>query len=255
MALGMYLLSMLHGCTGETKKSSGANHSEQKEVTEVFSGNFETCEIHVDKNGMDIYGVIHIPTGIEEKMPAIILSHELGATLDRVKGYGEALAKAGYVTCCFDFCGGGRNSRSDGEMLDMSVLTEKADLEAVLNEVKKLDFVDTDSIYLMGNSQGGLVTAMTASEHKDEIRAIILIYPAFSIYDDVHEMFDSEEEIPDTHYLLGLRLGQIYFKDIWDREPYGIVREYGKTFCLYMATGTLLFLSNTQTNSPKRLIT
>ena len=69
MALGMYLLSILHGCTGETKKSSGANHSEQKEVTEVFSGNFETREIHVDKNGMDIYGVVHIPTGIEEKMP------------------------------------------------------------------------------------------------------------------------------------------------------------------------------------------
>ena len=32
-------------------------------------------------------------------------------------------------------------------MLDMSVLTEKADLEAVLEEVQGWDFVDTDSIY------------------------------------------------------------------------------------------------------------
>lgn len=40
-------------------------------------------------------------------MPVVIMSHELGATLDRVKGYGEALAKEGYVTVCFDFCGGG----------------------------------------------------------------------------------------------------------------------------------------------------
>ena len=61
----------------------------------------------------------------------------------------------------------------------MSVLTEKADLEAVLEEVKQWDFVDTGSIYLMGNSQGGLVTALTAAEHKEEIRAVILIYPAF----------------------------------------------------------------------------
>ena len=71
-------------------------------------------------------------------------------------------------------------------------------MEAVLEEVKQWDFVDADSIYLMGNSQGGLVTALTASEHREEIRAVILIYPAFCIYDDVHEMFDSPEEIPET---------------------------------------------------------
>ena len=131
---------------------------------------------------MDIYGVVHIPSGTEERMPVVIMSHELGATLDRVKGYGEALTKEGYVTVCFDFSGGGWESRSDGEMLDMSVLTEKADLEAVLEEVKQWDFVDTGSIYLMGNSQGGFVTALTAAEHREEIRAVILIYPALCIY-------------------------------------------------------------------------
>ena len=61
-------------------------------------------------------------------MPVVIISHELGATLDRVKGYGEVLAEGGYVTICFDFCGGGWGSHSDGELMDMSVLTEKADL-------------------------------------------------------------------------------------------------------------------------------
>ena len=144
----------------------------------------------------------------------------------------EAMAEEGYVTVCFDFCGGDWASRSDGELLDMSVLTEKADLEAVLEEVKQWDFVDTGSIYLMGNSQGGLVTALTAAEHKEEIRAVILIYPAFCIYDDVHEMFDSPEEIPETHSLLGLRLGNRYFVDIWDQEPYERIREYGKNILL-----------------------
>lgn len=127
---------------------------------------------------------------------------------------------------------GGWGSRSDGELLDMSVLTEKADLEAVLNEVKQWDFVDTDSIYLMGNSQGGLVTALTAAEHKEEIRAVILIYPAFCIYDDVHEMFDSLEEVPETHSLLGLRLGNRYFVDIWDQEPCERIKQYGKNILL-----------------------
>lgn len=169
---------------------------------------------------------------LEGKMPAVIISHELGATLDRVNGYAEALAEAGYVTCCFDFCGGGMGSRSDGDLLDMSVLTEKADLEAVLEEVQEWEFVDADAIYLMGNSQGGLVTAMTAAEHQDEIQAVILIYPAFSLYDNVHEMFDSPEDIPETHRLLGLRLGRRYFVDIWDQEPYEIIQQYGKNILL-----------------------
>lgn len=137
--------------------------------------------------------------------------------MDRVKGYGEAFAEEDYVTVCFDFCGGGWASRSGGALLDMSVLTEKADLQAVLEEVKQWDFVDIGSICLMGNSQGGLVTALGAAEHKEEIRAVILIYLAFCIYDDVHAMFDSPEEIPETHSLLGRRLGNRYFVDIWEK--------------------------------------
>lgn len=218
MALGIGLLSVLCACgnvedernmteavDSESAEANMGYQSEsdlsqgyQKEQEMAAVLEYETREIHVDKDGMDIYGVAHIPSGVEGKMPAVIISHELGATLDRVKGYGEALAEEGCVTVCFDFCGGGWGSRSDGELLDMSVLTEKADLEAVLEEVKQWDFVDADSIYLMGNSQGGLVTALTASEHREEIRAVILIYLAFCIYDDVHEMFDSPEEIPET---------------------------------------------------------
>ena len=224
MTAAMCLASLLCGCMSEKESPT------TPAVT--ATGVYETRESHVDREGMDIYGMAHIPSGVEGKMPAVILSHELGATLDRVKGYGEALAEAGYVTVCFDFCGGGYGSRSDGNVLDMSVLTEKADLEAVLEEVRGWDFVDVDSIYLMGNSQGGVVTAMTAAEHRDEIRAVILIYPGFSLYDNVHAMFESPEEVPETHSLLGMRLGQRYFVDIWDQEPYGLIREYGKDILL-----------------------
>ena len=141
MTAAMCLVSLLCGCMNNKEIPN------QSAPAATATGVCEIREIHVDRNGMDIYGMAHIPTGVEGKMPAVILSHELGATLDRVKGYGEALAEAGYVTVCFDFCGGGYGSRSDGNVLDMSVLTEKADLEAVLEEVQGWDFVDTDSIY------------------------------------------------------------------------------------------------------------
>lgn len=227
IALGISILSVLCGCIGAKAPSPMVSQP-------VATGEYETRKLRIYRDEMGIYGIAHIPSGIShgQKLPAVILSHELGATLDRVKPYGEELAKAGYVTVCFDFCGGGHASRSDGDLLEMSVLTEKADLEAVLAEVKGWEFVDTGSVYLMGNSQGGLVTALTAAEHQDEVRAVILIYPAFSIYDDVHRMFDSPDEIPETHSLLGLRLGQRYFRDIWPLEPYEVIQGYGKNILL-----------------------
>jgi hypothetical protein len=108
MALGM-IFSSLFGCAGSGQSHSDPSHTAVQEP--LPAGKYETREIYVDRDGMNIYGVAHIPSGVEGKSPAVILSHELGATLDRVKGYGEALAEAGYVTVCFDFCGGGWASR------------------------------------------------------------------------------------------------------------------------------------------------
>ena len=229
MALGM-IFSSIYGCAGSRQSYSDPSHSAVQQP--VPAGDYKTRKINIDRDGMNIYGVAHIPSGIEGKLPAVIISHELGATLDRVKGYGEALAKAGYVTVCFDFCGGGWESRSDGAVLDMSVLTEKADLEAVLDEVMQWECVDAGSVYLMGNSQGGYVSTLVAAERPDDVRAMILIYPGYSLYYDVHEMFDSTKEIPDSDYLLGMRLGRSYFEDIWEQEPYQKAQEYGKEILL-----------------------
>ena len=63
---------------------------------------------------------------------------------------------------------------NQGAITDMSPLTEVSDLEAVLASAQTWDFVNTDYIYLMGCSQGGLVSALTAPDHADEIRAAIL---------------------------------------------------------------------------------
>ena len=109
----------------------------------------------------------------------------------------------------------------------VQALTEDSEIKPMVNQIEY-----HPGFGQMGNSQGGLVTALTAAKHRDEIRAVILIYPAFSIYDDVHEMFESLEEIPAAHSLLGLRLGRKYFVDIWDQEPYGKIKEYGKNILL-----------------------
>lgn len=98
---------------------------------------------------------MYIPQNAGEKMPAVISSHGFGGTHSVGTRYAENLAENGYVVYCFDFCGGSPSSQSDGSTLEMSLFTEKADLEAVIAMVQGLDYVDSDNLFLMGTSQGG----------------------------------------------------------------------------------------------------
>ncbi len=76
--------------------------------------------------------------------------------------YAQALAENGYVVYCFDFCGGSQQSRSDGSTLEMSIFTEQADLEAVIDMMQEPGFCrQREFFFLMGTSQGGVVSAIT----------------------------------------------------------------------------------------------
>lgn len=94
---------------------------------------------------------------------AVILSHGFMANQVMCKSY----AKAGYLCFTFDFCGGGIWVSSDGNSYDMSLLTEISDLESVINYVKKLEYVDSDKVSLLGCSQGGTVSALVAKMHPE----------------------------------------------------------------------------------------
>lgn len=56
----------------------------------------------------------------------------------------------------FDFMGATEQSRSGNDVLAMSPFTEKDDLDAVLTMIRGQQFVDTQNIFLMGQSQGGV---------------------------------------------------------------------------------------------------
>lgn len=103
--------------------------------------------------------------------------------------------------------------KREGKMTEMSILTEKQDLNAVIDEVKTWDFVDTDKITVMGYSQGGLVAALTAAE-RDDIHKLLLNYPAFTMVEEIKKEYSSVDQIPDTINRMGMKVGKIYFADI-----------------------------------------
>ena len=79
----------------------------------------------------------------------------------------------------FDFCGGSLNGNSDVDFhWNMTVMTEKEDLSAVIDFVKTKDYVDQDHLFLLGQSQGGLIGALAAADRKEDVAAMLPVYPS-----------------------------------------------------------------------------
>ena len=170
------------------------------------------------------------------KVPLIIYSHGLGATYNAGSKYAKELTKYGIATLTFDFRGGSNRSKSNGDTKEMSIMTECEDLENLLVEVKKWNFIDTDNIILMGSSQGGAVSALVSSKH-DDIKGTILLYPALSIPVVIHNWYSNINEIPNIVKMNdNITVGKKYFTDIWNIDVYNEIKKDTKSILIIQGT-------------------
>ena len=194
-------------------------------VKELPFYSYEQQEIEVLNGSQRIYGIAYIPNTGSETVPLVICAHGLGGSYQSNLAYAEQLAAHGQAAYCFDFRGGG-GSRSDGSTTEMSVMTEVSDLEAVLDAARSWDFVDPQRIVLLGTSQGGIVSAITAARHMDEVAGAILMYPAFVVHDDIHKRFSSLDEVPEVFQFNWITAGRPYIADMWDYDVYAEIGNY-----------------------------
>lgn len=175
-----------------------------------------------------IWGRMYKPDTGRAYYPTIIMSHGFGSTHRGTQPYAERMAKRGYAVYIYDFCGGGAGSLSDGKMTDMSVLTEASDLEHVYDQISRLPYVDTRHIFLMGESQGGFVSAYVAAKlGYPKVKALVLFYPAFVLQDDARKLFPDGKNIPDTYQAMGGRtVGGIYARDALSFDIYDVIGNY-----------------------------
>lgn len=185
-----------------------------------------TCQ----RGSLVIRGTEYRPQG--ENLPIAIVSHGFMAFQDTVRHYAKKMAGLGYVSYCFDFCGGcAVKGKSDGKTTEMSVLTEVEDLEAVIGYARRRPYVNPKKIVLMGCSQGGFVSAITASRLKNQISKLILFYPAFCIPDDARAgkmmfaRFDPHH-IPEFIQCGPMKLGKCYVGDVIGLDPYLEIKEF-----------------------------
>ena len=123
----------------------------------------------------------------------------------------------------------------------MSVLTEASDLSAVLDAAKAWPFVDSDKIFLLGGSQGGLVTIITGCERQDELAGMMLMYPALSAKADSQaNSYASPEEVPEDVpcSAAGCMWAGIISQTCGRWILTSCLRPIAESCCSFMATGT-----------------
>ena len=193
--------------------------------------NISESTFSCSRDGLTIRGTEYRSAG--DRLPAAIVSHGFMANQDTVRHYARHLAEIGYAAYCFDFNGGSvMGSKSAGRTTDMSVLTEVMDLEAVIDHVLQLPHVDADrGVVLMGCSQGGFVSALTAAKRKGQVSHLVLFYPAFCIPDDARAgkmMFARFDpcNVPERINCGPMKLGRRYVTDVLEMDPFAEIIPY-----------------------------
>lgn len=226
----------LFGSVACSKDNQFQDISFNEEISDLFSVEREgfSCE----RDGLTIKGTVFLPKG-KTDCPIAVISHGFMANQMFSQIHAQNLAKMGYAAFCFDFCGGTLVGSSDGDSTDMSVLTEAEDLKAVIEFAKEQSYTDENELVLLGCSQGGFVSAIVAAEMKEEVDALILLYPALCIPDDARsgEMMFAKfdpQNVPETFWCGPMKLGRRYVTDVIEMDPYEIINQYtGKVLIIH----------------------
>ncbi|KXT77859.1 alpha/beta fold hydrolase [Streptococcus sp. DD13] len=213
---------LLTACNQEKVENKGETDAMTSAQTDTKTGsslahtNLVSERYDVAYGDKKLYGVLTAPAAYkEQKLPLLVLSHGFNNTLENYEEYAQKIAEQGYLVYRFDFYGGSTRSKSGGEdMLDMSVKTEVEDLTQVVAKLSGEKFVDKGKILLLGASQGGVVSTLYAAEHPEMVHKLMLIFPAFVLFDDVRETYANYRENPPevvTHR--NAQLGRSYLTD------------------------------------------
>lgn len=183
---------------------------------------FEIREsVVLSNNGQKIFGILHLPTGVENP-PCIMICHGLGGhKTGRYRVYvdlAEALVLAKFAVFRFDFRGSGD---SEGSFSDMTLKGEISDALAALEYLKSEKRVDTTKIGLFGRSLGGAVATLSASIFRS-IKCIALWAPIFNgdqwknEWSGVRDGAILEEEANELRRINGQIAGMRFYAEMFD---------------------------------------
>jgi len=193
------------------------------------SAKVEVLKLPMQHENDSIYGIISIPEpekDIEGRHGVAIVSHGFNGTHHFAETYFSMFNDLGYAVYAFDYPCGSVHSLSDSNTLNMSIKDEVDVLKMIVSYFQHSEEIDAQRIVLVGESQGGLVSAMAGADLRDGIESMVLIYPALCIPDNWNTRYPSLEDIPDKTDLWGVPLGRRFFMELRDMRPYEVIGGY-----------------------------
>ncbi|MDD6379250.1 MAG: alpha/beta fold hydrolase [Prevotella sp.] len=178
-----------------------------------------------------------------EKVPIAIIMHGFTGNKEgrMLKLIADSLQNHGIASIRFDFNGHGQ---SEGRFEDMTVPNEIEDAKKVYEYVATLPYVDASRIALVGHSQGGVVSAMTAGElGSPRVAAVALLAPAAVLRDDAirgntmgakYNPLDPPDSVP---LFGGHNLGASYIRTAFTLPIYETAARYTGPATIIHGTG------------------
>lgn len=187
---------------------------------------YEVRDLWTERPNGRIYGQLFVPCGlqhggdIQRKLPIVICSHFFGGSHRDSAVWARCMAEAGFISYAFDYCGATFATQSKGiSPREMSIRTEEVDLSCVVDMARALPQVDETHIYLLGQSQGGLISSMVADSRPDDVAGLFLLYPGFCIHAQLQGRFGDVKNVPET-FFMWQPLGRVYAVDAMEYDPY-----------------------------------
>lgn len=182
-------------------------------------------------------GTLHMPECAlngTQKVPMVIIFHGFTAVRSENKfmfvDLSRSLEKAGIASVRFDFAGSGE---SDGCFRDVTVSSEIKDGEAILEYVKSMTEVDTDNVFILGMSMGGVVAGMLSGRHCEELKGCVLWSPAAVLQDDLKKGFIQDikfdlSNVPEYVDVHSVAVGKCFVEDGLALDIYGETSNFTK---------------------------
>ena len=225
----------------ETSNEPETSNEEEKE-NEVEQVELESVgvSISVDHHGRTVNGDAYFPDNTDS-FPLVIFSHGYNGYKNDFTSSAIYLMDRGVASITFTFCGSGDRDPSGFGTTNMTLFTEKEDLSAVMDYAKRIKGFN-GSLYLFGGSQGGMVSAMAAEERQDDIKGMVLIFPAFSIPDNWNNTnypvskYPTEESIPEVIDFWGVKLGRGFFYTLRNLDIFTNMADFKKPVLIFHGT-------------------
>ena len=184
-----------------------------------------TETVFLEGEGERIEGLLCLPEEEKDSYPTVVAAHGFGGNYHFLTGnIAKRFAENGFAAFAFNF----RNPDTRC-MLNTTVLTEAKTLNIVLDRIRDLPFVDPDRLFLLGESQGGFVSAYVSARRED-IRRVILFYPAFVLQDDAKRRNPDYARpgyvYPETEVIGNNTVSGIYSEAALSFDIYDTIRAY-----------------------------